>query len=61
MRVKRHKTIRIVQFPHMVYRASERVGHGRATTVSGWLGTPDGTALSGQAVDILTAALTTLT
>ena len=32
-----------------------RIPFGRRATVSGWLGTPDGTALGGQPVRILTA------
>jgi hypothetical protein len=55
VRVKRHKMIRVVEFPHVVYHSSKRIGHGRSTTVSGWLGLPDGTALAGQAVHVLTA------
>ncbi len=55
IRIKRHKTIRVVELPHAVTRSSERVGHGSATTVSGWLGMPDGTALGGQIVRVLTA------
>ncbi len=55
IRVKRHKTIRVVELPHAVTHDSKRVGHGRATTVNGWLGMPDGTALGGQIVRVLTA------
>jgi hypothetical protein len=55
VRVKRHKTIRIVEFPHVVYHNSKWVRHGKRVTVSGWLGTPDGTALAGQDVHLLTA------
>jgi hypothetical protein len=36
-------------------KITKRVGHGRATTVSGWLGLADGTALAGQTVEVLTA------
>jgi len=36
-------------------RTVERVPYGRSTSVSGWLGMSDGTALAGQTVDILTA------
>ncbi len=36
-------------------RPTEHVRHGHATTVSGWLGLTDGTALAGQPVQILTA------
>ena len=55
VRVKRHRRIRIVEVPHVVYHTSKWVGHGKRTSVSGWLGMPDGTALAGQAVQILTA------
>jgi hypothetical protein len=47
--------IKILEFPHMIYRSSKWVGHGKRTTVSGWLGMPDGTALAGQPVHVLTA------
>jgi hypothetical protein len=53
--VKRHKTIKVVELPHVVMHSSKRVGHSRRTTVSGWLGLPDGTALGGQVVSVLTA------
>ena len=36
-------------------RSSKRIGHGKRTTISGWLGMPDGTALGGQVVDVLSA------
>ena len=55
VRVKRHKTIKVVELPHVVMHSSKRVGHSRRTTVSGWLGLPDGTALGGQVVSVLTA------
>jgi hypothetical protein len=55
VRIKGHKTIRVVELPHAVIRSSRRVGPGKATVVSGWLGLPDGTALSGQIVHVLTA------
>ena len=55
IRIKRRKTIKIVEFPHVVMHTSQRVGHGRRTRVSGWLGMPDGTALGGQRVELLTA------
>lgn len=56
VRVKRHQVIRVVLVPHTVYRTRKRVAHGRAVTVEGWLGTPAGIALSGQPVQVLTAA-----
>ena len=55
VRVKHHRMIRVVEFPHVVYHNSKRVGHGKRTTVSGWLGKPDGTALGGQSVHVLSA------
>ncbi|HZE16881.1 MAG TPA: hypothetical protein VE197_14920, partial [Mycobacterium sp.] len=54
-RVRRQRTIRVVKLPHVVSRSSERLAHGASTTVSGWLGMPDGTALGGQTVVVLTA------
>jgi hypothetical protein len=48
-------TERIVVLPHVVKRTSKRVRFGSATTVSGWLGTAQGTALGGQSVQILAA------
>ena len=37
------------------HKTNEHVRHGHATTVSGWLGLTDGTALGGQTVQVLTA------
>jgi hypothetical protein len=36
-------------------KTTQHVGHGHATTVSGWLGLADGTALAGETVDVVTA------
>jgi hypothetical protein len=55
VRVKHYKTARVVLLPHVVMHTSKWVGYGRRTTVSGWLGMPDGTALGGQVVQVLTA------
>ena len=55
VRVKRHRWIRVPLLPHVVMHSTKRVGHGRRTSVSGWLGMPDGTALGGQVVRVLTA------
>jgi hypothetical protein len=52
-RVKRHKSIRVVELPHVVSHSSRLVGHGRPTAVSGWLGMANGTALAGQPVVVL--------
>ncbi len=56
VRVRRHKTIRVVLRPHVVTRSTRRVGHGRRTTVNGWLGLPNGVALGGQLIHVLAAA-----
>jgi hypothetical protein len=56
IRVKRHRIIRVVELPRLVFHSTRRIGHGKSTTVSGWLGMPDGTALAGQAVLVMTAA-----
>jgi hypothetical protein len=50
----RWEVIRVPVFPHLVQRSVERVGFGKRTAVSGWLGMADGTALAGQTVRILT-------
>jgi hypothetical protein len=55
VRVERHKSVRVVLLPHVVMHTSKWVGHGKRTVVSGWLGMPDGTALGGQVVQVLTA------
>ena len=36
-------------------KVTKRVPHGHTTTVSGWLGLADGTALPGETVEVLTA------
>lgn len=41
--------------PHVIDKTVQRTGYGHTATVSGWLGATDGTALAGQAVQILTA------
>ena len=56
VRVRRHKTVRVALLPHTVTKTRRVVGHGRGTTVNGWLGTPSGVALAGQTVQVLTAA-----
>jgi hypothetical protein len=48
-----HKRVAVT--PHWKSKAKEHVRFGRSTTVSGWLGLSDGTALGGQTVDVLTA------
>jgi hypothetical protein len=55
VRVKRKKVVRVVLPPRLVGAATRRVRHGRATTVSGWLGTYGGIALGGQTVRVLAA------
>ena len=55
VRVKRAKMVRVIERPHVVTKTSEWVAHGRGTTVSGWLGLPNDTALGGQTVRVMTA------
>ncbi len=38
--------------PHAVNKPTRRIGHGKATTVNGFVGLADGTALAGQTVDV---------
>jgi hypothetical protein len=47
-----HKRVAVT--PHWKSKAKEHVRHEHATSVSGWLGFSDGTALAGQPVQILT-------
>jgi hypothetical protein len=53
--VKRAKRERVVLTPRVVGSTHRRVGHGKPTTVSGWLGTYAGVALPGQPVEVYTA------
>jgi hypothetical protein len=46
---------RVVLLPHVVEQGTLKIGFGRATTVSGWLGLADGSPLGGRTVQILTA------
>ena len=55
VKVKRTKTVRVSIPPHVVGHSSKHVAYGKATTVSGWLGLPNGTALGSQSVTILAA------
>ena len=55
VRVRRRERVRVILLPHTDHRAIRLVRHGRATTVSGWLGTYTGTALGGQSVQVSTA------
>jgi hypothetical protein len=55
LRVVRQKTVRVVLKPHVVYKTTQVVGHGRPTVIDGWVGTNAGVALGGQTVDVLTA------
>jgi hypothetical protein len=48
-----HKRVAVT--PHWKSKPTEHVRHGHATSVSGWLGLSDGTALAGQPVQILAA------
>jgi hypothetical protein len=55
VRVKRKRYRRVALAPRVVARTTRRVGHGRGTTVGGWLGTTNLIALGGQTVRVLTA------
>lgn len=46
---------RVLLLPRRVSRNRLRIPFGKRATVSGWLGTPDGDALAGQRVRIMTA------
>ena len=46
------RRVRQVLLPHAVNQPMRRVGHGKATTVNGFVGLADGTALAGQTVDL---------
>ncbi len=52
---KKIKHKRVPVTPHWKSKTVEHVKHGHATTVNGWLGLTDGTALGGTAVQVLTA------
>jgi hypothetical protein len=52
---KKIKHKRVPVTPHLKTKTVERVKHGHATTVNGWLGLTDGTALGGTSVQVLTA------
>jgi hypothetical protein len=53
--VKRKKIERVIVAPRVLSKSTERVRHGKGTTVNGWLGTSDGVALAGRTVDVMTA------
>jgi hypothetical protein len=55
VRVAHRKTIRVVVMPHVVTHTTKRIAHGKSTTVDGWVGMPNGTALAGQRIRVLTA------
>ncbi len=55
VRLRRRETVRVILLPHVVNQTQRRVGHGKRTTVNGWLGTYTGVALRGQPVQVLTA------
>jgi hypothetical protein len=46
------RRVRRVLLPHAVYEPSRRIGHGRSTTVNGFLALSDGTALAGAPVGV---------
>ena len=46
------RRVRRVLLPHAVNKPTRRIGHGKATTVNGFIGLADGTAIAGQVVDV---------
>jgi hypothetical protein len=46
------RRVRRVLLPHAVNEPSRRIGHGKPTTVNGFIGLADGTALADQTVDV---------
>ncbi|MFZ1993391.1 MAG: hypothetical protein WAU75_04725 [Solirubrobacteraceae bacterium] len=46
------RRVRRVLLPHAVNEPTRRIGHGKSTTVSGFVGLADGTALADQPVDV---------
>jgi len=54
-RVRIHKLQWVVVSPHAVDKPTLTIAHGKATTVSGYLGLVDGTALSGASVEVVAA------
>jgi hypothetical protein len=50
VRVKRR--VRRVLLPHLVAKPTRRIGHGKSTTVNGFIAVADGTALGDQTVDV---------
>jgi hypothetical protein len=53
--VKVTRIRRVPVLPHVVDKPTRRVGHGKATTVSGFLELADGIALGGRPVQVLSA------
>jgi hypothetical protein len=51
--VKRRR--RVVLLPHTIDEPARRIGHGKSTTVSGFVESADGTALGGQPVQVYVA------
>jgi len=51
----RWKTVRTVQLPHEALVTTKHVRSGQGATVSGWLGTSNGDALSNRSITVLTA------
>jgi hypothetical protein len=54
--VRIRRVRRVVVLPHVVFKARQRIGHGKTTTVSGYLGLADGTPLANRVVSVIAAA-----
>jgi hypothetical protein len=46
------RRVRRVLLPHAVFKPTRRIGHGKATTVNGFVGLADGTALADEPIDV---------
>jgi hypothetical protein len=54
VRVRRVR--RVVVLPHTILKPTRRIGHGKTTTVSGYLGLANGTPLANRPVSVVAAA-----
>lgn len=54
VRVRRVR--RVVVLPHTILKPKRRIGHGKTTSVSGYLGLADGTPLANRPVSVVAAA-----
>lgn len=55
VRTRELRETRVLLLPHVINKTTRRLRFGAGTTVNGWLGLPNGTALPGQAVHVYAA------